>query len=47
MLIYSNHSDLTGFGQQVPPAVVSTDTFVRRGGKWFLLMTISTPLEAH
>ena len=44
VLIYSIHQDLTCFRQPESPDVQNTDTFVRRDGRWLLVMTTSTPL---
>jgi hypothetical protein len=47
VLIYSIHQDLTCFGHPQPTDVENTDTFIRQGGRWVLVMTTTVTLEQH
>ncbi|MEQ7874929.1 nuclear transport factor 2 family protein [Sphingomonas sp. ASV193] len=46
VLIYKLNQDLTCFGKKEPAATINSDTFVRRGGKWKIVLTTQTTLSS-
>lgn len=47
VLIYRLKQDLTCFGKKEPPLTLNSDTFVRRGGKWYIVLTTQTTLSPN
>jgi hypothetical protein len=47
ILLYKIHRDLTCFGKKDLENTLNTDTFLRKDGKWFIVLTTEGELPAH
>lgn len=47
VLVYRLNQDLTCFGKKDPSVTLNSDTFVKRRGKWYIVLTTQTTLTSE